>query len=171
VRICGEGVVGSSDRGVEFVAFSVRLVAIVACVVFAIGWVVYWTMALAAGTMGMVPALGIMSAGGAGTGLTITSLLLFKGSRLHLKVSWGVSGAWLLTLGLVMVMLGVSHDAVPQVFMFWFLHTLAAACLPSSKPDPAAMSLVECVHCGYDIRGLEGAKCPECGNEINRPRG
>lgn len=157
----------SSGSGVEFLAFAVRLMTILACVVFAIGWVLYWTLELAFGSKGNVIAFLFMFAGGAGTAVTITAMLLVRGSRLHRKVAWGVSGTWLLTLGLVMAVFGFYHDLVAIVFVSWFLHTLAAACFASSKRNPPAVSLDDCIHCGYDIRGLEGTTCPECGNHLN----
>ncbi len=133
---------GSTDRGVVLVATCVRAVALLLCVLFAVGWLIFWVSELRSGTMNALFAVLIMTTGSAGNALTITSLLLFRGTPLH--------------------------GVVLEVFLFWFLHTVAATCLPLSKPNPAAFVTIECNHCQYDIRGLEATTCPECGNHLNR---
>ena len=57
--------------------------------------------------------------------------------------------------------------------MFPHFATLGAAvclitiCRVSSKLSPAVlpMDLLSCYSCGYNLKGVQGKKCPECGEE------
>ena len=40
--------------------------------------------------------------------------------------------------------------------------------MPLTEPDVAEDTLLFCPACGYDLRGSDGNRCPECGLAIDR---
>ena len=49
-----------------------------------------------------------------------------------------------------------------------FLVLVTCVIFPFEKVILVAQGTISCKRCGYDIRGLENSRCPECGLSINQ---
>ena len=61
---------------------------------------------------------------------------------------------------------------LPPFAMLGAAACMITICRISSKLSPAVlpMDFLSCYSCGYDLRGVQGKKCPECGEERIVPR-